>query len=257
MRAVVLGSGTSMGVPVLGCSCEVCTSSDPRDKRTRVAAVIDGGDGRRILIDTPPELRLQLLSADVGTVDAVLFTHDHADHVHGIDDLRAISQRNRELPLYGPQDTLDRIVRRFDYIFDPAVVAPEGTYKPDLSTSPLNAGEPAQIAGIDVLPIELSHGVMTVFGYRFGPFAYLTDVKSVPDDALASLSGVRVLVINALFDRPHPTHLSIPEAVALAERVGAEQTYLTHLTHRYRHQDLSERLPEGVEPAYDGLTLTF
>jgi phosphoribosyl 1,2-cyclic phosphate phosphodiesterase len=222
-----------------------------------VAAVIDGGDGRRILIDTPPELRLQLLSADVGTVDAVLFTHDHADHVHGIDDLRAISQRNGELPLYGPQDTLDRIVRRFDYIFDRAVVAPEGTYKPDLSTSPLNAGEPVQIAGIDVLPIELSHGVMTVFGYRFGPFAYLTDVKSVPDDALASLSGVRVLVINALFDRPHPTHLSIPEAVALAERVGAEQTYLTHLTHRYRHRDLSERLPEGVEPAYDGLTLNF
>ncbi len=257
MRAVVLGSGTSMGVPVLGCSCEVCTSSDPRDKRTRVAAVIDGGDGRRILIDTPPELRLQLLSADVGPVDAVLFTHDHADHVHGIDDLRAISQRNGELPLYGPQDTLDRIVRRFDYIFDPAVVGPEGTYKPDLSTSPLNAGEPVQIAGIDVLPIALSHGVMTVFGYRFGPFAYLTDVKSVPDDALASLSGVRVLVINALFDRPHPTHLSIPEAVALAERVGAEQTYLTHLTHRYRHRDLSERLPEGVEPAYDGLTLTF
>jgi len=257
MRALVLGSGTSMGVPVLGCSCEVCTSSDPRDKRTRVAVVIDGGDGRRILIDTPPELRLQLLSADVGTVDAVLFTHDHADHVHGIDDLRAISQRNGELPLYGPQDTLDRIVRRFDYIFDPAVVTPEGTYKPDLSTWPLNAGEPVQITGIDVLPIEFSHGVMKVFGYRFGPFAYLTDVKSVPDDALALLSGVRVLVINALFDRPHPTHLSIPEAVAFAEKVGAEQTYLTHLTHRYRHRDLSERLPEGVEPAYDGLTLIF
>ena len=204
MRVVVLGSGTSMGVPVLGCSCKVCTSSDPRDKRTRVAAVIDGGDGGRILIDTPPELRLQLLSADVGTVDAVLFTHDHADHVHGIDDLRAISQRNGELPLYGPQDTLDRIVRRFDYIFDPAVVAPEGTYKPDLSPSPLKPGEPVKIAGIDVLPIELSHGVMTVFGYRFGPFAYLTDVKSVPDDALASLSGVRVLVSTPCSTGPTP-----------------------------------------------------
>ncbi len=255
MRVVVLGSGTSMGVPVLGCTCDVCTSSDPKDKRTRVAAVIDGDDGGRILVDTPPELRLQLLAAGVASVDAVLFTHDHADHVHGIDDLRVMSQRNGELALYGPGDTLDRITRRFDYIFDPAVVAPKGTYKPKLRPSPLTAGESLQIAGIDVLPIALSHGVMTVYGYRFGSFAYLTDVKTVTDDAIAALAGVRVLVINALFDRPHPTHLSIPEAIDVAQTIGAEQTYLTHLTHRYSHQDLSTRLPEGIEPAYDGLIL--
>ncbi len=256
MRVVVLGSGTSMGVPVLGCSCDVCTSSDPKDKRSRVAAVIDGNDGGRILVDTPPELRLQLLAAGVATVDAVLFTHDHADHVHGIDDLRVMSQRNGELSLYGPSDTLDRIVRRFDYIFDPAVVAPEGTSKPKLRPSSLTAGESRRIAGIDVLPIALSHGVMTVYGYRFGSFAYLTDVKTVTDEAIAALVGVRVLVLNALFDRPHPTHLSIPEAIDVALAIGAEQTYLTHLTHRYSHQDLSTRLPDGIEPAYDGLTLT-
>ncbi len=256
MRVVVLGSGTSMGVPVLGCTCDVCTSSDPKDKRSRVAAIVDGGDGGRILVDTPPELRLQLLAADVAAVDAVLFTHDHADHVHGIDDLRVISQRNGELSLYGPSDVLDRLVRRFDYIFDPAVVAPEGTYKPKLRPSPLPAGEPVKIAGIDVLPIALSHGVMTVYGYRFGSFAYLTDVKTVTDDAIAALAGVRVLVINALFERSHPTHLSIPEAIDVAQAIGAEQTFLTHLTHRYSHEDLSQRLPDGIEPAYDGLTLT-
>ncbi len=257
MRVVVLGSGTSMGVPALGCSCDVCTSSDPRDRRSRVAAVIDGGEGRRVLIDTPPELRLQLLAAEFRTVDAVLFTHDHADHVHGIDDLRAISLRNGELPLYGPADALERITHRFDYIFNPAVVAPEGTFKPRLTTSALEAGEVVEVAGFDVLPVAVSHGVMMVFGYRFGPFAYLTDVKSVPEDALALLRGVRVLVINALFEDPHPTHLSIPEAVEVAEAIGAEQTFLTHLTHKYSHRDLSERLPDGVEPAYDGLTLTI
>ncbi len=245
-----------MGVPVLGCTCGVCTSSDPKDKRSRVAAVIDGDDGGRILVDTPPELRLQLLATGVAAVDAVLFTHDHADHVHGIDDLRVMSHRNGELSLYGSRDVLDRLARRFDYIFDPAVVAPEGTYKPKLRLLPLTAGASVQIAGIDVLPIALSHGVMTVYGYRFGSFAYLTDVKTVTDDAIAALAGVRALVINALFERPHPTHLSIPEAIDVARAIGAEQTFLTHLTHRYSHEDLSKRLPDGIEPAYDGLTLT-
>lgn len=257
MRVVVMGSGTSMGVPVLGCSCKVCTSADPKDRRTRVAALIDAGEGSRILIDTPPELRLQLLAAKVGALDAVLFTHDHADHLHGIDDLRILSWRDGELPLYGPQDALDRITHRFDYIFNPEVVAPEGTYKPLLRVKPLEPGREVEIAGVTTLPIALSHGVMTVFGYRFGPFAYLTDVKAVSDDAMALLEGVRVLVINALFDRPHPTHLSIPEAVAVAETLGVEETFLTHLTHKYSHRELIERLPDGVRPAYDGLTLTF
>jgi len=246
-----------MGVPVLGCTCHVCHSDDPRDRRTRVAALIEGPDGHRILIDTPPELRLQLLSAGADAVDAVLYTHDHADHVHGIDDLRAISQRNGALPLYGPADTLERISHRFDYIFDPAVVAPKGTSKPDLERRPLEAGREVEIAGMSVLPIALSHGAMTVYGYRFGAFAYVTDAKTVSDEALAALRGVRILVLNALFDRPHPTHLSIAEAVDVARAVEAEQTFLTHLTHKFSHAELSARLPEGVAPAHDGLRVTF
>lgn len=257
MRAVVLGSGTSMGVPVLGCTCPVCRSDDPRDRRTRVAALIEGPEGQRILIDTPPELRLQLLAAEADGVDAVLYTHDHADHVHGIDDLRAISQRNGALPLYGPADTLERIAHRFDYIFDPAVVAPKGTSKPDLVLRPIDAGREVEIAGLSVLPIALSHGAMTVYGYRFGAFAYVTDAKTVPDEALKALRGVRILVLNALFDRPHPTHLSIMEAIDVARAVEAEQTFLTHLTHKFSHTELSARLPEGVAPAHDGLRVTF
>ena len=219
--------------------------------------MVEGDDGRRILIDTPPELRLQLLSADVRKVDAVVFTHDHADHVHGIDDLRAIAKRDGELALYGPGDTLERIAHRFSYIFDPSVVPPEGTFKPNLKLVPLDAGREIPIVGINVLPIAASHGMMTVYGYRFGRFAYLTDVKSVSDEGIEALRGVSVLVLNALFDRPHPTHLSIPEAVDVAREVGAERTFLTHLTHKFSHRDLSNRLPDGVEPAYDGLTVTF
>ena len=246
-----------MGVPVVGCRCEVCVSTDPRDRRTRVGALVEGGDGRRILIDTPPELRLQLLAAGVDRVHAVLFTHDHADHVHGIDDLRIMSERDGEMSLYGPPDTLERIGHRFSYIFDPGVVPPKGTSKPKLKRVPLEPGHEVQIAGMTVLPIALSHGTVTVYGYRFGPFAYLTDVKSVTDEAIAALRGVTVLVLNALLEKPHATHLSIPEAIDVARAVGAGQTFLTHLTHRASHRGLSERLPEGVEPAYDGLTLTF
>lgn len=257
MRAVVLGSGTSMGVPVLGCDCDVCSSSDPRDKRTRVGAVVESDDGKRVLIDTPPELRLQLLAARVHRLDAVLFTHDHADHVHGIDDLRAISERDGALCLHGPPDSLERIERRFDYIFDPAIVPPQGTFKPRLRLVPIEPGVEVEVAGMTVLPIALSHGVMTVYGYRFGSFAYLTDVKSVPAEAIDALRGVRVLILNALFERPHSTHLSIPEAIDVARAVGADRTFLTHLTHNSSHQRLSDRLPDGVEPAYDGLTFTF
>ena len=257
MRAVVLGSGTSMGVPVLGCDCDVCSSSDPRDQRTRVGVVVESDDGKRVLIDTPPELRLQLLAARVRHLDAVLFTHDHADHVHGIDDLRAISKRDGELCLYGPPDTLERMGRRFDYIFDPAVIPPQGTFKPNLRRVPIEPGTEVEVAGMTVLPIALSHGVMTVYGYRFGSFAYLTDVKSVPAEAIDALRGVSVLILNALFERPHSTHLSIPEAIDVARAVGADRTFLTHLTHNFSHQELSDRLPDGVEPAYDGLTLTF
>jgi phosphoribosyl 1,2-cyclic phosphate phosphodiesterase len=257
VECVILGSGTSFGVPVLGCDCPVCTSADPRDRRTRVAALVTGDDGRRILIDTPPELRLQLLRAGVGDVDAVLYTHDHADHTHGIDDLRAISGRRGSLAVYGAADTLARLGARFPYIFDARIRPQPGTSKPELVTQPLAPLVPTTIAGLPVLPLPVPHGDMTVFGFRIGALGYVTDAKRVDPDVIAALRGVRVLVVNALFDRPHPTHLSIDEAVAVGRAVGAARTVLTHLTHRHSHAALAARLPEGVEPAHDGLTIAF
>jgi len=257
VELTILGSGTSFGVPQVGCDCAVCRSEDPRDRRTRVSALVDTDAGTRILIDTPPELRLQLLHAGVSAVDAVLYTHDHADHVHGIDDLRAVSVRHGKLPIYGPAEVLERLTGRFPYIFDAAVRPPRGTSKPELVPHPLEAGVPTMIAGCEVLPLAFAHGAMRVFGYRLGEIAYVTDVKTVDDEAIARLRGVRVLVLNALFEKPHPTHLSIPEAIEVARAIGAERTLLTHLTHRTAHADLAARLPAGIEPAYDGLHIAF
>lgn len=257
MRAVVLGTGTSFGVPVIGCDCAVCTSEDPRDRRTRVSAVVEGDDGRRVLIDTPPEIRLQLLGAGIPGVDAVLFTHEHADHVHGIDDLRALSGRRGSLPVLGSAATLEQLAARFPYIFDDRIRPQPGTTKPQLAPAALEPLVEVEVAGLPVVPLPVPHGDLTVFGYRIGPFGYITDAKSVPEPVIERLRGVRVLVLNALFDRPHPTHLSIDEAVAVAVAVGAERTLLTHLTHRHAHVTLAARLPAGVEPAYDGLALTF
>jgi len=254
VRLVFLGTGTSYGVPQIGCGCRTCTSSDPRDRRTRTAALIESG-GRRLLIDTPPELRLQLVTAGVGSVDAVLFTHAHADHVHGIDDLRAFSARQRApLDVYGAASTLAELERRFAYIFDRAPAQP-GTSKPELAARPLEPDGEAEIAGMPVRALALPHGDRTVLGYRVGPIAYLTDAKAIPEAALARLVGLEVLVLNALLPRPHPLHLSIPEAVAAAQRIGARRTFLTHLTHATLHAELAASLPAGVTPAYDGLVI--
>jgi phosphoribosyl 1,2-cyclic phosphate phosphodiesterase len=177
--------------------------------------------------------------------------------VHGIDDLRAVSGRRGQVPVFGPADTLDRLASRFPYIFDAGIRPPPGTSKPELAPQALAPFVETSIAGIPVIPLPVPHGDLTVFGYRLGPVGYVTDAKSVPVEVVEQLKGVRVLVLNALFDRPHPTHLSIPEAVAVAEAVGAERTLLTHLTHRHLHAELAARLPAGVEPAYDGLAIAF
>lgn len=255
MRVTLLGTGTSYGVPQVGCRCRTCTSTDPRDRRTRASALVENG-GKLLLIDTAPELRLQLVGASVERVDAVLYTHSHADHVHGIDDLRALSARlgRPGLPVYGPAATLAELRHRFAYIFD-GVPARPGTSKPELTLHVLAAGTETAIAGVAVLPLELPHGDQTVFAYRFGRLAYLTDVKAVPDDVRERLRGLDVLVLNALLARPHPLHLSVPEAVAVAQQVGARRTLLTHLTHELPHAELAAKLPAGVEPAYDGLVV--
>src|SRR5690606_37828041 len=196
MRLTFRGTGTSCGVPRIGCECAVCRSDDPRDRRTRTGAVVEAG-GARLLLDTPPELRLQLVGAGIGDVDAVLYTHAHADHVNGIDDLRAFSVRRGEpLPLHGPLEALDAIRRNFGYIFDDAPPLP-GTSRPRLGALALEAGLTVSIAGVDVLPPAFDHGPQRVFGYRIGPIAHLTDVTAVPDPARAALQELEVLVLNA------------------------------------------------------------
>ena len=255
MRLTFLGTGTSFGIPQIGCGCAVCRSSDPRDRRSRSAAMVQA-NGRTILIDTPPELRLQLIGAGVTDVDAVLYTHEHADHINGIDDLRMFSSNHRRpLPIYGPAETLDRLRASFNYIFDDAVEPYAGTSKPRLEPHPLEPGIPIDIGGVSVLPLAFAHGHLRVYGYRFGPVAYVTDVKSVPAAERALLAGIDVLGLNALWWRPHPTHLSIDEAIETARAIGARRTFLTHLTHETSHAELAARLPAGIEPAYDGLTV--
>ncbi len=234
----------------------MCRSTDPRDKRTRVGALIESDGGTRILIDTPPELRLQLIAADVSRVDAILFTHDHADHVQGIDDIRALSDRSDvPIEMYGPPDTMERLASRFAYIFDTSIKPLPGTSKPEGHANPVRAGQSFRVGDLDVLPVALPHGPISVYGYRIGKLGYITDAKELPEEALRSFRGVDVLVLNALFRTPHPTHLSLSEAVAAAQKVGARQTWLTHLTHRTSHAELEAELPRGIAPAFDGLTV--
>ena len=255
MRLRFLGTGTSFGIPQVGCGCAVCASADPRDRRTRTAALVEA-NGSTILIDTPPELRLQLVAAGVRRIDAVLFTHEHADHINGIDDLRVFSSReHRALPIFGPPETLERLRTSFNYIFDASVQPYHGTSKPLLEPHPLHPGVTADVAGVPVLPLAFVHGHLRVFGYRIGNAGYITDVKSVPEEARSALGELDVLVLNALWWRPHPTHLSIPEAIEVARAVGARRTWLTHLTHETGHAELAAALPAGIEPAYDGLVV--
>lgn len=255
MRLTFLGTGTSFGVPVVGCGCETCTSSDPRDRRTRSASLLTLGD-RRLLIDTPPELRLQLLAAGVGSVDGVWFTHPHADHLHGIDDLRIFTvRRERSLPAWTSSTHLPVIRDRFPYIFDPED-PPPGTSRPRVDLRALEAYREVEVLGRTFTPVPVPHGPATVFGFRVGDLGYLTDGGELPDAAARALRGVDVLVVNALwYGRSHPTHFTVDEAVEVARRVEARRCYLVHLTHRVRHAELEERLPDGVEAAYDGLTV--
>lgn len=256
MKLTFLGTGTSFGVPQIACECAVCRSSDPRDKRTRCAVVIETDDGTRLLVDTPPELRLQVVAAGIHDVDAVLYTHEHADHIHGIDDLRAFTiRRGAPLALYGSRDTLATLSTRFPYIVDDRMQPLPGTTKPEGALVEITAGVPFHVGVTEILPIAVPHGRSEVLAFRVGSIGYVTDAKSIPAPAIAQLAGVRVLVLNALFHRPHPTHLSIGDAVDVARRIGAQQTFLTHLTHEIAHADLAAELPAGISPAYDGLVV--
>ena len=255
MRLRFLGTGTSFGVPVIGCDCAVCTSADPRDRRTRHAVVLED-DGRRLLVDTPPELRLQLVAAGIRSVDAVWYTHVHADHTNGIDDLRAFSVRQGGLPVFGSETTVRVMAHRFDYVFDPSILPLEGTTKPEAELRAFRAYEPIDVAGFSMLPLPVPHGPLRAYGFRVGDLGYITDAKCLPARTREALRGVRTLVLNALwYGKPHPTHFTVEEAVEAARDIGAKQTFLTHLSHRVRHADLADDLPPGVTPAFDGLVV--
>lgn len=254
MQLTFLGTGTSFGIPVLGCPCAVCASDDPRDRRTRSGALLRLPGGT-LLVDTPPELRIQLLREKVTSVDGVWITHTHADHLHGIDDLRAFSSR-RSLTMWVPAMHRAELRTRFPYIFDPTVSLQPGTTRPEIDVVPFEPLVPVSILGAAIVPLPVPHGVTTVFGFRAGTLGYVTDGKMLPPATLAALKGVRTLVLNALWwGDPHPTHFNVEEAIAAARAVGAERTWLVHMTHRIRHAEIERMLPDGILPAYDGLTV--
>ena len=252
-RLTLLGTGTSTGVPVIGCHCAVCSSGDPRNRRSRCSALLEW-DGRTLLIDTATDLRQQALTFGVERVDAVLYTHTHADHVHGIDDLRPYClRRGGAIPIYGSAETIAVIRGNFGYIFDEEQ---EPGYRPQLTTRVIGTA-PFEIAGASIVPIPLQHGRGSALGYRFGDCAYLTDCNALPPGSLELLAGLETLVIDALRFRPHATHFNIAQALEVAARLAPRRTLLTHLSHDVDHVRHAAGLPAGAELAYDGLSFPF
>jgi len=248
-RVTFLGTGTSHGVPMIGCRCATCRSSDPRDRRWRASIYVELADGLALLVDTAPDLRAQALSFGVERVDAVLFTHAHADHILGLDDIRRFNDlQGSPVSCYGDAATLQEVRRTFDYAFRDG---PEGGSVPRLRLYTL-AG-PACFGGQAIVPVPVRHGTQHILGYRLGPFAYLTDCSGIPDGSWALLEGVRLLALDALRERPHPTHFSLGEALEVIARLRPERALLTHVCHDLAHGPTSALLPRGVELAYDGL----
>jgi phosphoribosyl 1,2-cyclic phosphate phosphodiesterase len=251
-----LGTGTSVGVPMIGCDCAVCRSTDPRNHRYRCAVLIRTPDGN-ILIDTPPELRLQLLRERVSAVHAVLFTHYHADHLFGLDDLRPIARiLGHPVPLYCTGEVEGRIRTTFSYAFGhDADQLPAGMI-PKLRFARITS-DPFEVLGERITPIPLLHAHFDVFGFRIGDVAYCTDVNEIPRSSWRRLEGLRVLVLDALRPKPHPAHFGLDQALDVIDQFRPERAYLTHLSHEMDHEAISQRLPPNVELGYDGLTFEF
>lgn len=253
MKVTLLGTGTSSGVPVLGCNCEVCRSTNPKDKRFRCAAMIET-EQTRILIDAGPDIRMQLLRVPFRKLDGVLITHIHYDHVGGIDDLRGFCVYG-DINIYGDKLVTRTLPHTMPYCFpsDPKLLYPGA---PKLNLHTITPHEHYQIGDISFVPIRVMHDKMPILGYRFGKFAYITDMKAMDDDEYVYLDGVEVWVINALrFDKPHHSHQLVGDAIKVAHRMGAKKVFLTHVTHQIGlHDDANKRLPAGFAFGYDGLT---
>ncbi len=253
LSITVLGSGTSVGVPTIGCHCAVCSSDDPRDNRLRPSVYVRIG-GHGILIDTTPDLRQQALRARIERVDAILFTHSHADHIMGLDDVRPFNFRQGgDIPIYGSQETLDNIRHCFRYIFDPRYAE---SAVPRLVTHTFDGG-PINLFGVDFTPIRLRHGKGTVHGFRFAGAAYLTDHSDIPEESMQQLSGLDVLFLDALRHRPHPTHSTVEHSLQSVEKLAPRRAFFTHICHDLPHARTEETLPPHVRLAYDGLEIAI
>ncbi len=260
LKVTLLGTGTSHGVPMIGCDCAVCRSSDPRDHRTRPSILVETPGApapfadavRNILVDTSTDLRAQALGHGVRRVDAILFTHSHADHVLGLDEVRRFNALQRApIACYGDPSTLADLRRMFDYVFSPPAALGGGI--PQLSLFTI-AG-PFSVGGLEIVPVPVLHGARPILGFRIGAFAYLTDCSRIPETSWPLIEGVGTLVVDALRDRPHPTHFSVDEALAVVERLKPDRAYFTHIAHDLGHAATCARLPARVELAYDGLVL--
>jgi len=253
LTVTFLGTGTSQGVPVIGCPCEVCKSLDYRDKRLRSSVHIEI-DGVSIVIDTGPDFRQQMLRENINRLDAVLFTHAHRDHTAGLDDVRAYNfLQNIDMPVYGMPETLNQIQNDFAYIFD------EHGYPglPRIDLRPLSH-HTFSVNGVDVTPLPVMHLKLPVLGFRIGDFSYITDANFIPEETYQKLRGTKVLVLNALQQEPHISHFTLKEAIQVAEKVGAQKTYFTHLSHKMGlHADVSKALPNNVHLAFDGFSITL
>jgi phosphoribosyl 1,2-cyclic phosphate phosphodiesterase len=253
-----LGTGTSMGVPTLGCACAVCTSPDPRDKRLRPSVLLrwsePAGQERVVVVDTGPDFREQAMRNRLTRVDAVFYTHGHADHILGLDDLRPLSFRamreGAPIPLYASPETAEVLKRVYEYTFSPNATYPN---RARVKLEPL--ADRTTVYGVQFLRVPVMHGEMEIAGYRFGNAAYLTDVSDIPEASFALLQGLDNLVLSALRHKPHPNHATVEQALGWARRIGARQTWLTHLAHELGHEETNRMLPEGVRLAYDGQTL--
>ena len=248
---LVLGSGTSVGVPMIGCGCKVCASEDPRDKRLRPSVLLRLGD-TRVLIDTAPDFRYQALRFNIDHIDAILYTHAHADHILGLDDVRPFNfYQRREIPIFAYPETWCAIERTFSYVFD---AAPTESSRPRLTPHLFN-DHPFLVAGIEFIPIRVSHGRGTVHGFRFGDCAYLTDHSDIPEESLDKLTGLDVLFLDALRHNPHPTHSTVEESLKTVALLKPRRAFFTHISHDLMHARIEAALPPNVHMAYDGLEI--